>query len=172
MDRAIHRINHYPADTYYENQLRYPPFKQLGPDIYVCFTIVPEGPPINVTGTSFSTTSINLDWLPVSEELRNGIIRKYEAYIYGANGYNEQMTVQAPTRTAVFQGLVIFSNYSLKVRAFTRKGPGPWSSLINTTTSAGGMFLVASCLNFCRPAVRYTLAQLFEGKFRIIVFLV
>ena len=57
------------------------------------------------------------------------------------------MTVQAPTRTAVFEGLVIFSNYSLKVRAFTRKGPGPWSSLINTTTSAGGMFLVTSCLN-------------------------
>ena len=122
-----------------------------------------------MTGTSFSTTSINLDWLPVSEELRNGIIRKYEAYIYGAYGYNEQMTVQAPTRTAVFEGLVIFSNYSLKVRAFTRKGPGPWSSLINTTTSAGGMFLVTSCLNFCRPAVLYTLAKLFEGKFRILV---
>ena len=126
-------------------------------DIYACFTIVPEGPPINLAGTSFSTTSINLDWLPVSEELRNGVIRKYEAFIYGAYGYNEQMTVQAPTRTAVFEGLVIFSNYSLKVRAFTRKGPGPWSSLINTTTSAGGMFLVTSSLNFCRPAVLYTL---------------
>ena len=24
MDRAIHRINHYPADKYYGNQLRYP----------------------------------------------------------------------------------------------------------------------------------------------------
>ena len=23
-DSAIHRINHYPADKYYENQLRYP----------------------------------------------------------------------------------------------------------------------------------------------------
>ena len=122
-----------------------------------------------MTGTSFSTTSINLDWLPVSEELRNGIIRKYEAFIYGAYGYNEQMTVQGPTRTAVFEGLVIFSNYSLKVRAFTRKGPGPWSSLINTTTSAGGMFLVTSSLNFCRRTVlSYTLAQLFESKFRIL----
>ena len=79
------------------------------------------------------------------------------------------MTVYAPTRTAVFEGLLIFSNYSLKVRAFTRKGPGPWSSLINTTTSAGGMFLVTSCLNFCRRTVLYTLAQLFEGKFRILV---
>ena len=144
-------------------------FRTTGSDIYVCFTIVPEGPPINVTGTSFSTTSINLDWLPVSQELRNGVIRKYEAFIYGAYGYNEQMTVQAPTRTAVFEGLVIFSNYSLKVRAFTKKGPGPWSSLIITTTSAGGMFLVTSCLNFCRPAVLYTLAKLFEGKFRILV---
>ena len=44
MDSAIHRINHYPEDKYYENQLRYPldsnlsggwrypPFEQLGPD--------------------------------------------------------------------------------------------------------------------------------------------
>ena len=24
LDRAIHRINHYPADKYYGNQLRYP----------------------------------------------------------------------------------------------------------------------------------------------------
>ena len=43
-DSAIHRINRYPADKYYENQLRYPldsnlssgyrypPFEQLGPD--------------------------------------------------------------------------------------------------------------------------------------------
>ena len=82
------------------------------------------------------------------------------------------MTVQAPTRTAVFEGLVIFSNYSLKVRAFTRKGPGPWSSWINTTTSAGGTFLVTSCLNFCRLTVLYALAQLFEGQFRILVSLV
>ena len=24
LDSAIHRINHFPADKYYENQLRYP----------------------------------------------------------------------------------------------------------------------------------------------------
>ena len=24
LDRAIHRINHYPEDKYYDNQLRYP----------------------------------------------------------------------------------------------------------------------------------------------------
>ena len=24
LDNAIHRINHYPADKYYRNQLRYP----------------------------------------------------------------------------------------------------------------------------------------------------
>ena len=43
LDSAIHRINHYPADKYYGNQLRYPldrflsggyrypAFEQLGP---------------------------------------------------------------------------------------------------------------------------------------------
>ena len=45
MDSVIHRINSYPADKYYENQLghplerdlsrwqRYPPFQRLGPDV-------------------------------------------------------------------------------------------------------------------------------------------
>ena len=38
LDSAIYRINHYPTDVYYSNQLhypvakRYPPFEQLGPD--------------------------------------------------------------------------------------------------------------------------------------------
>ena len=32
LDSAIHRINHYPADKYYGNQLRYPTFEQPGPD--------------------------------------------------------------------------------------------------------------------------------------------
>ena len=29
LDSAIHRINHYPADKYYGNQLRYPPDSDL-----------------------------------------------------------------------------------------------------------------------------------------------
>ena len=45
LDSAIHQINHYPADKYYGNQLRYPldrdlstgqhypPFEQLGPEL-------------------------------------------------------------------------------------------------------------------------------------------
>ena len=45
VDSAIHRINHYPADEHYQNQLsypvdsdlssgyRYPPFEQPGPGV-------------------------------------------------------------------------------------------------------------------------------------------
>ena len=32
LEVAIHRINRYPVDKYYENELRYPPFEQLGPE--------------------------------------------------------------------------------------------------------------------------------------------
>ena len=38
MDSALHRINHYPADTYYENQLHYPLESDLsGVERYVAF---------------------------------------------------------------------------------------------------------------------------------------
>ena len=33
LDSAIHRINRDPAVKYYDNQLRYPPFEQLGPGV-------------------------------------------------------------------------------------------------------------------------------------------
>ena len=108
--------------------------------IYVSLVLVPEGPPNNVTGSPASTTSINLSWIPVTKELQNGIIQGYQVYIYDASGYISNTTVLVPSLTTVFGGLVVMSNYSLKVRAFTRKGYGPWSPLINTSTGSPGRY--------------------------------
>ena len=33
LDSAIQQINHHPVDKYQENQLRYPPFEHLGPEL-------------------------------------------------------------------------------------------------------------------------------------------
>ena len=46
-------------------------------------------------------------------------------------------TVQSLSVT--FEDLEVYSNYSLQAQAFTRKGFGPWSALVNASTGAPGM---------------------------------
>ena len=100
---------------------------------------VPQGPPNNVTGSPTGTNSIKLSWLPVSKELQKGIIRGYQVKIYDEEGeYLRNSTILSRNLSASFAGLYQYSNYSLKVRAFTRKGFGPWSSLINVSIDDPG----------------------------------
>ena len=100
---------------------------------------VPQGPPNNVTGSPTGTNSIKLSWLPVSKELQKGIIRGYQVKIYDEEGeYLRNSTILSRNLSASFAGLYQYSNYSLKVRAFTRKGFGPWSSLITVSIDDPG----------------------------------
>ena len=100
---------------------------------------MPQGPPSNVTGSPTGTNSIKLSWLPVSKELQKGIIRGYQVKIYDDEGeYLRNSTILSRNLSASFTGLYQYSNYSLKVRAFTRKGFGPWSSLINVSIGDPG----------------------------------
>ena len=100
---------------------------------------MPQGPPSNVTGSPTGTNSIKLSWLPVSKELQKGIIRGYQVKIYDQEGeYLRNSTILSRNLSASFAGLYQYSNYSLKVRAFTRKGFGPWSSLINVSIDDPG----------------------------------
>ena len=59
--------------------------------------------------------------------------------IYDSIGaFLNHSTVLGSRLFAHFSGLSLYSNYSLKVRAFTRKGFGPWSSLANVSTGVPG----------------------------------
>ena len=94
------------------------------------------GPPNNLTGSS-SSSSITLYWLPVKKELRKGAIQGHEANIYDDNGAPlDETTVYGSSLSTYFDGLNVYSNYSVQVRAFTRKGFGPWSSLFPVSTGA------------------------------------
>ena len=81
--------------------------------------------------------------------------------IYDANGaYLNDSTVLGSSLFAHFSGLSLYSNYSLKVRAFTRKGFGPCSSLVNVSTGVPGKQFdtdFSSCLLdfFCIVSFRF-----------------
>jgi len=46
------------------------------------------------------------------------------------------------TFSIIIDGLVKRSNYSVKIQAFTRKGGGPFSNLVHTSTDSEGWFSI------------------------------
>lgn len=73
----------------------------------------------------------------MKKDLRKGIIQGHEAKIYDDNGTPlNETTVYGSSLSVYFDGLNVYSNYSVQVRAFTLKGFGPWSPLFRVSTGA------------------------------------
>ena len=90
---------------------------------YVIFISSEPGvAPKNVTAVSNTFSSIHVSWDPVPLEQRHGIITEYEVILYGLSGLTstENLTVEIPD-------LEMFVEYRMSVRAYTRKGPSPYS---------------------------------------------
>ena len=96
----------------------------------------PSGAPEQVTLSDVTSTSIKVTWSPVKVEDRNGIIKGYKV-IYRAlpNGNNVtkfsnismEHQDKAGEQTLKLEGLNEFTNYSIRVLAFTAVGDGPLS---------------------------------------------
>ena len=91
----------------------------------------PSEPPQAVAVTVVSSKSINVSWSPVSVQERNGIIKGYKV-IYKAlpNGKDKTKIVnitindQDKRQTLTIGELNEFTNYSIRVLAFTAVGDG------------------------------------------------
>ena len=101
----------------------------------------PNGPPTSVKATAQNSTTISVSWGPVVEQDRNGIIKGYEI-IYQAlpNGRNLAKMINISTENqeseqdTTLVGLNEFTNYSIRVLAFTSEGNGPFSDAIVVQT--------------------------------------
>ena len=108
----------------------------------------PSGPPEQVTLGDVTSTSIKVTWSPVKVEDRNGIIKGYKV-IYRAlpNGDNDTEVVnitiesQDTGKTLSLERLNEFTNYSIRVLAFTAIGDGPLSVAEVKQTLEDGKFL-------------------------------
>ena len=103
----------------------------------IAFIETPEGaprePPANITYRLQSPTTLVLTWEPPSAAARNGRISGYGVHFHKATeGLAIEQTIQQ-TRM-VFASLDENQEYSFRVRAYTSRGPGPWSTrlIINT----------------------------------------
>ncbi|CAL1265790.1 unnamed protein product [Larinioides sclopetarius] len=88
---------------------------------------VPTAPPQNLTHNLQSPTTVVISWDPPVAQYRNGKILHYGVQFHKA------LESKAPERNTtasrlVFSGLDENTEYVYRVRAYTAKGPGPWSS--------------------------------------------
>ena len=100
----------------------------------VILPLEPSKSPQAVAVTVVSSKSINVSWSPVSFQERNGIIEGYKV-MYKAlpNGedkikiVNVTINDQDEEQTLTIGELNEFTNYSIRVLAFTAVGDGPLS---------------------------------------------
>jgi len=81
-------------------------------------------------------------WDPVSEIDRNGIITQYEVEL-NQSTFNEISTSNltatiGPQLMVELEGLEEYVEYSVRVRAYTRVGPGPFSDAVMNGTLEDG----------------------------------
>ena len=106
--------------------------------------LAPSSPPTSVIATAQNSTTISVSWGPVVEQDRNGIIKGYKI-IYQAlpNGVNKTKIINISENSqseqdTTLDGLNEFTNYSIRVLAFTSEGNGPLSDAKVVQTQQDG----------------------------------
>ena len=91
--------------------------------------IVPDGPPLNVTLYSPTSTSINVNWDLPDPLLRNGIITKHQLnYTEVSQPLNWTIVELNASSSYLIEGLKIFTQYYVSVAAGTQiTSYGPFS---------------------------------------------
>lgn len=117
--------------------------KHINVNFCYLFIVVPGGPPQRVAVTKINITSYRVTWKPVRNGLTNGIITKYEALLIltkiGTKIYNSKNAFQVSSKAVlqyVFHNLALCALYTVKVRAFTREGFGPYSRAVLILTQS------------------------------------
>lgn len=112
--------------------------------MFYCFVlIVPEAPPSQVTCSPLSSQSVKVSWgLPPAHQ-HGGIIQGYKIYYRPVPTDNMEIsTVGEVKRTSseetYLHTLYKFTNYSIRVLAYTGAGDGVLSSAIYCTTEEDG----------------------------------
>ena len=101
-----------------------------------------------------------MTWEHIPSIAENGIITQYEIEFnqttFDEVSMNNVTTVSSSTFDNILSALEEYVNYSIRVRAYTSVGPGPYSDAIYETTLQDRKFcMIQTCVvltynNFCR----------------------
>ena len=105
----------------------------------IFFTTAPASPPTNVNATAQSPTSILVTWEDVLTINQNGIITGYQVeYSQSTFGNTTQNITVGDVRSVLLIDLEEYVEYSIRVRASTTAGYGPYSEAIIERTLEDG----------------------------------
>ena len=118
---------------------------------------VPDDPPSDIRAIGTEPTVIKAHWLPVSNETINGICLGYKLDLFTTLGNKiRNYTLNASVLSLEITDLEIWTNYTIKMAAFTIVGDGPWSdSVLEDTDEEGTSLANTSNLVLCH--LSYTL---------------
>ena len=111
--------------------------------MYKC--TVPSGSPTITKAMAISPTKIEMSWKEVIPIDKNGIIIIYEVDYQPEQVFNEPMTVDVvntTNTTILLSNLYESVQYNITVRAYTRIGPGPFSSHVLSLTNEARKFIL------------------------------
>ena len=101
------------------------------------FILVPSLSPSNLRAHNTSSTTLRVTWLPVPQEFLHGILLGYRLFFKAEkNLFYENVTTV--NQTLELTGLEKFTNYSMKILAFTRIGDGNVSHSVTVSTDQDG----------------------------------
>ena len=125
-------------------------------NINFSFIPVPIGPPLNFTAQNASSTSINVTWKPIAENLQRGVIlgyritfkKQHEASRRKRRSIHDVVLVEKGF-TRILEGLEKFTNYCVKIVGFNSKGNGNFSDWLCVSTDEDGKhFYTPKGLNY------------------------
>ena len=100
-------------------------------ELFTILTIEPSAPR-SLSKDALNSTSVTLSWLP--PENPNGVILHYEVVQHNGN-ISSSLVNFNNTLMGTVEGLSRGTNYTLKIRAYTKVGPGPFSNNITAYLS-------------------------------------
>ena len=104
---------------------------------------MPASSPGNVMAINISSTLIRVFWSPIPAIDQNGVIAQYEVE-YNQTTFSEismynTTTVNSTTLMVDLTGLEEYVVYSIRVRAYTSVGAGPYSGVVMERTQENGV---------------------------------
>jgi len=113
--------------------------------LYLCQ--VPSSAPTRVTVVNVTSTTLSLEWDPLTIEDHNGVITGYVVN-YSRVDTGSTVTVVSST-TSVYIGMLRpYTTYSFSVAAETSVGSGPFSPSLQRTTAEDGMSQIECSLYY------------------------
>ena len=99
--------------------------------------IVPSLPPEQLAAQNTSSTSLSVTWLPVPNGFVHGILRGYRV-LFKTDQESSYRNVTTGNQSFELTGLEKFTNYTVKVLAFTSIGDGNKSDPVIAPTDEDG----------------------------------